>query len=389
MNTPHTAQYVWQLPAWPVWRFDTLALTAPLAQARLHQGRVIGKAQAIGVTGEALAQVVNDIWIGEVIATAAIEGQKLDVEQVRSSVMRMLGMGGNTHASRHVDGLVEVMHDATSNFGVPLDCDRLCRWQSALFPGGTSGIHRIDVGKFRTHEEAMQIVSGRPGREIVHFRAPDSANVASEMARFILWFNQPDAMDGILRAAVAHLWFETIHPFEDGNGRVGRAVMDMAIARDSQSPTRLYSMSRQMEKNRAAYYDALNHAQRGDLDITNWLLWFVNQFSAACTKSEMLIDRALEKARYWATHAAQPFNERQRKTLQKLLDAGDGGFLGGLTAEKYCKITGASKATATRDLSDLLAREALFVRGIGKATKYYVNVPGWQHEEGKTAPARR
>jgi Fic family protein len=216
------------------------------------------------------------------------------------------------------------------------------------------------------------------------FQAQDSGSVESEMARFIAWFNHPGAMDGILRAAIAHLWFETIHPFEDGNGRVGRAIMDMAIAQDSQSPPRLYSMSRQMEENRAAYYDALNHAQRGNLDITSWLLWFVNQFSSACTKSEMLIDRALEKARYWATHATQPFNERQRKTLQKLLDAGDGGFLGGLTTEKYCKITGASKATATRDLSDLLAREALFVRGIGKATKYYVNVPGWLHEEGAT-----
>lgn len=166
-----------------------------------------------------------------------------------------------------------------------------------------------------------------------------------------------------------------------------RAIMDMAIAQDGQSPTRLYSMSRQMEESRAAYYDALNHAQRGNLDITSWMLWFVEQFSAACTKSEMLIDRALEKARYWAAHGAQPFNDRQRKTLQKLLDAGDGGFLDGLTAEKYRKITGASKATATRDLSDLLAREALFARGIGKATKYYVNVPGWQHDEGKAAPA--
>ncbi len=389
MNTPHAFQYVWQSPGWPAWRFDAPTLSTPLAQARLHQGRVIGKADAIGLSGEAMAQVVNDIWIGEVMATAAIEGQKLDAEQVRSSVMRMLGVGGSGHVSRHVDGLVEVMHDATSHFDVPLDSDRLCRWQSALFPGGTSGIRRIDVGKFRTHAEAMQIVSGRPGREVVHFRAPDSANVATEMARFITWFNQPDAMDGIVRAGIAHLWFETIHPFEDGNGRVGRAIMDMAIAQDSQSPTRLYSMSRQMEENRSAYYDALNHAQRGNLDVTDWLLWFVNQFSAACTKSERLIDRALEKARFWATHAAQPFNERQRKTVQKLLDAGDGGFLGGLTAEKYCKITGASKATATRDLNDLVAREALLVRGIGKATKYYVNVPGWRHEEGKAGLSQR
>jgi Fic family protein len=350
-----------------------------LAQARLHQGKVLGKAQAIGVTGEAMAQVVNDIWVGEVISTAAIEGQKLDFDQVRSSVMRMLGMAGAGPSSRHVDGLVEVMHDAVKNFQVPLDVDRLCRWQSALFPGGTSGIQRIEVGKFRTFTDPMQIVSGRAGREVIHYRAPESERVPEEMARFIEWFNISNPADGIVRAAIAHLWFETIHPFEDGNGRVGRAIMDMAIAQDAKSEMRLYSMSRQFQENRAAYYDALNEAQKGDLDITSWLVWFSTQFSEACKKSEMLIDRALEKARFWSVQAEHAFNERQRKTLHKLLDAGDGGFLGGLTAEKYCKITGVSKATATRDLTELLLKKALLVQGSGKATKYYVNVPGWKH----------
>lgn len=381
MNTPHGVSYVWERPTWPAWKYEGQALAAALAQARLHQGRVLGKAQAIGMAGDAFARVVNEIWVQEVVATAAIEGQKLDFDQVRSSVMRMMGFADSGSSSRHVDGLVEVMQDAIMNYSVPLDVDRLCRWQSALFPGGTSGIRRIEVGKFRSFADAMQIISGRPGREIVHYRAPDSDRVPDEMSRFLDWFNASNTEDGIVRAAIAHLWFETIHPFEDGNGRIGRAIMDMAIAQDAKSATRLYSMSRQLEKSRTAYYEALNTAQKGGGDITMWIQWFALQFGEACVRSEFLIDQALEKARYWVAHTSHGFNERQRKTLQKLLDAGDGGFLGGLTAEKHCKITGASKATATRDLIDLLQKGALISRGVGKATKYYINVPGWRHGE--------
>lgn len=355
------------------------ALAAPLAHARVQQGRVMGKAEAVGITSADFALVANEIWIREVISNAAIEGQKLDFDQVRSSVMRMLGVAGAGPSSRHVDGLVEVMHDAIRNFAAPLNADRLCRWQSALFPGGTSGISRIEVGKFRVFAEPMQIVSGQPGKEVIHYRAPDSDCLPAEMACFLDWFNQPNLADGIVRAAIAHLWFETIHPFEDGNGRVGRAILDMAIAQDVKSETRLYSMSRQLLENRAAYYDALNAAQIGDLNVTAWIAWFATQFAEACMKSEMLIDQALNKARYWSVHSSNTFNARQRKVLQKLLDAGDGGFLGGLTAEKYCKITGASKASATRDLTQLLQQDALRCAGIGKATKYYIDVPGWLH----------
>lgn len=377
MNSPQRPLYIWQHPDWPQWKYDGQALAVPLAQARQQQGIVIGKAQAIGLANVNLTQVVNDIWVQEVMATAAIEGQKLDHDMVRSSVMRKLGLADAGSSSRHVDGLVEVMHDASQNYTVVLDADRLCRWQSALFPGGTSGIARIEVGKFRTFPEPMQIISGTIGKETVHYRAPDSAQVPRETALFLDWFNRPSPMDGIVRAAVAHLWFETIHPFEDGNGRIGRAIIDMAIAQDARQETRLYCMSRQLQENRSAYYDVLNQAQKGDLDITPWVTWFVQQFSAACQKSGLQIDKAIEKARFWSTHADKDFNERQRKTLQKLLDAGDDGFLGGLTADKHSKITGASKATATRDLSDLLQKGALISRGIGKATKYYVNVPGW------------
>lgn len=331
--------------------------------------------------GDAFTQVVNEIWVQEVVATAAIEGQKLDFDQVRSSVMRMLGLADIGPSSRNIDGLVQVLQDAIQNYSVELDSDRLCRWQSALFPGGTSGIQRIEVGTYRTFADPMQIISGRPGREVVHYQAPDSTSVAAEMNKLLSWFNGPRADDGIVRAAIAHLWFETIHPFEDGNGRIGRAVMDMAIAQDANSPVRLYCISRQLQENRTAYYDALNAAQKGNGDITAWVQWIAEQFAAACVRSEHLIDQALEKARYWSSHANDGLNDRERKVLQKLLDAGDGGFLGGLTAEKYCKITGASKATATRDLSDMLKNNALISRGIGRATKYFINVADWSHDE--------
>ena len=379
MKPPHAPQYVWQRSSWPAWKYDRQALAGSLAQARLSQGVVLGKAQAVGIEGDAFSAVINDIWVQEVMATAAIEGERFDFDQVRSSVMRMLGIANAGASSRHVDGLVEVMQDALQNFLAPLDQDRLCRWQSALFPGGTSGIKRIEVGRYRTFAEAMQIVSGRPGHEVTHYRAPDSDQVPTEMARYLAWLNGPVADDGIVRAAIAHLWFETIHPFEDGNGRIGRAIIDRVIAQDANSPIRLYSLSRQLQENRGAYYDALNLAQHGDGDITGWIQWFATQFTAACITSERLIDQALDKARYWSTHAADQFNERQRKVLQRLLDAGDGGFLGGLTADKYCKITGTSKATATRDLADLVQKRALFLRGVGRATKYYVDVPGWTH----------
>lgn len=378
-NTAQTPIYVWQQPQWPHWTFDNETISIVLAQARLQQGRVMGKAQAIGLRTDTFAQIENEIWISEVISTAAIEGQKLDLDQVRSSVMRKLGLGSTGSSSRRIDGLVDVMHDAIKRYSSELSADRLCNWQSALFPGGRSGIEHIEVGGFRKFSEPMQIISGKIGKEIVHYQAPASEQVPIEMAAFLEWFNKPASTDGIVRAAIAHLWFEAIHPFEDGNGRVGRALMDMAMAQDAKQEIRLYSMSRQLQENRSAYYDALNLAQKGGLDITDWLKWFVIQFSEACLKSEAHIDKALEKSRYWSEHAPHLFNARQLKALHKLLDAGDGGFIGGLTAEKYCKITGASKATATRDLTDLLLKQAVISRGVGRSTKYYANVAEWTH----------
>ena len=232
----------------------------------------------------------------------------------------------------------------------------------------------------------MQIVSGPPGRETVHYEAPPSNQVAKEMTRFLGWFantapipERPPVMDSLARAAIAHLWFESIHPFEDGNGRIGRAIVDMAIAQDHRTPVRLYSLSRELLESRSGYYDALNTAQRGSGDATDWVVWFAQQYARACERSSHVIDRAIEKARFWADHAGTALNQRQHKVLQRLLDDGDGGFLGGLNAEKYMAITGTSKASATRDLTELLKAGLLWTIGQGKALRYYVNVAGWTH----------
>jgi len=384
MNTPQSPLYVWQRKDWPQWRFDPAAVQKALSSARLAQGMLLGAVHAIGFGSADLDKVLSEIWVQEAISTAAIEGQALDLDQVRSSVMRKVANRYVGASSRHIDGLVDMMDDAVANCDQPLDENRLCSWQAALFPTGRSGVEKIEVGRYRSFDEPMQIVSGRPGREVVHYRAPDSRDVPAEMDKFLRWFSQGPRMDIVIKAAIAHLWFETIHPFHDGNGRIGRAIIDSIIAQETGGDKRLYSMSRQMEENRGQYYEQLNQAQKGDLDITDWVIWFADQFAASCQKSLKHIDAALEKARYWAAHSGDEFNERQMKVLKKLLDAGNGGFLGGLTREKYTKITGCSDATATRDLSDLSQKGALASTGVGKGTKYFVNVPGWH---GDSAPS--
>lgn len=382
MAPPKT--YVWQHEQWPKLTFDHEVVGPHIAAARRLQGEMEGKAGAIGLDQK--GEVDAEVLAQEVIATAAIEGEKLDPSAVRSSVMRHLGLADTGPYDRHVDGLVEVISDAATAFQLPLDHDRLYRWQSALFPGGTRGITRIAVGRYRTHSDPMQIVSGRLGKEKVHYEAPPSARVTVEMEGFLKWFasttpapGKAPKMDGLARAAIAHIWFESIHPFEDGNGRIGRAIGDMAIAQDQGSPLRLYSLSRQLLECRAAYYDVLNRAQRGSGDATDWVAWFARQISAACKRSSEVIDRAIEKSRFWASHARIDLKPRQRKVLQRLLDDGDGGFEGGLNAEKYMKMTAVSKATATRDLAEMLAEHLLWTQGQGKGLRYFINVPGWSH----------
>ena len=363
--------YIWQRPEWPKLQFSQSALTAPLAAARQAQGIALGQARAIGL--HELAGILDDIWIGEVIATAAIEGEMLDENAVRSSIKRMLGYPHTGPVSRHVDGLVAVMQDASENFRAPLDLDRLCRWQAALFPSGQSGIQRIQIGQLRTFNEPMQIIGGRVGKEEVHYQAPPSSVVPQEMMVLIDWFNAEHAgLDGLVRAALAHLWFETIHPFEDGNGRLGRALIDLAVAQDLGASGRLFSMSQQIERHRKDYYDALKEAQSGSLDVTSWVTWFLAQFTGACQKTSHIINDALSKQRFWARYAAVPFNERQRKVIKKVLDAGKDGFVGGLSAEKYGVIAQTSKPTATRDLAALLQFNVLISTGQGKSTRYHL-----------------
>ncbi len=394
-------RYIWQHPAWPEFTLDAAALAPALDQARLEQGRLLGLLGAIGL--EQANTVQRELWVQEALATAAIEGEQLNIESLRSSVAHRLALADAPGTDRSVEGLVQVMGDALANHNAALDLERLCRWQSALFPGGTSGITRIAVGRVRSHANAMQIVSGALGREVVHYEAPSSKQVASEIERFLAWFESTcpagaaSAVNGIARAALVHLWFESIHPFEDGNGRLGRALADMALAQDmhAQDPqanpalVRVYGLAHQMLKTRAAYYDALNHAQRlrgidpeaSSIDVTPWVQWFVQAFTLACTSSQAVVRDATDKAHFRLRAAQCQTNERQRKVLERLLEAGHvgsgGGFLGGMTTDKYAKMTGTSKATATRDLADLLAQGLLRVQGVGKATRYAVNVPGW------------
>lgn len=393
------ATWIWRQAAWPAFTYDAAAAGVDLTKAHLALGRLSGMAASIGL--EATNQATVASMVEEAMATSAIEGERLPLDVVRSSVMRRLGHHVPDPGNRSVDGLVEVLNDASGAWTKPLDADRLCRWQSALFPGGTSGIRRIAVGRFRDHADPMQIVSGLPGREVVHYVAPASSDVPTQMERLLAWFNDtspsastgkaarssPQQIDGLARAAIVHLWFEAIHPFEDGNGRIGRAIVDMAISQHLGHTSRLLSLSHQLLKERKAYYDALNVAQLGPLDVTPWVSWFAQQCAAACEHSQKVINEALLKDRFWAQHAASGLNDRQRKVLQRLLDDGDGGFLGGLNAEKYMKMTGASKATATRDLGEMVANGQLWHRGAGKGIRYYVAVPGWTHGVAEAANA--
>lgn len=380
------SKLIWQLDDWPDLVITPANVAQALLLARQRQGELIGKARAIGL--DQTGSTVQEVLFQEVMATSAIEGENLNPAAVRSSVLRKLGTEppAGSARSRQVDDLVDVIQDAIIAFDQPLDHDRLFRWQAALFPSGYSGLQRIAVGKYRHLDDAMQIVSGLPGKEVVHFTAPPSAQMTLEMEKFLQWFAQtaPGAaraaeLDGIARAAVAHVWFETIHPFEDGNGRIGRAIVDMAMAQDLGAPTRLFSLSSQMLKDRKGYYEALSAAQHGSTDVSAWVHWFARALGQACVAASALLDTAVDKSRFWATHSQVTLNERQRKVIQRLLDEGNGGFLGGLNVQKYIKMTGTSKPTATRDLGDLVRYGLLLARGQGRAVRYDVVVREWTH----------
>lgn len=375
-NASRGLPWIWKDPAWPKFRWDIAELAAPLADARLRQGALMGAARLLdaGLSREAQAQIL----IQDGINTSAIEGERIDLDAIRSSVARHLGLptAGMRAATRSVDGLVEVMLDATGRHDTPLTQKRLFGWQAALFPTGRSGLIAIRTGALRG-KAPMQIVSGPVGRQRVHFEAPPRRVLAMELRQYLEWFNAPPPrLDGLLRAGLAHLWFVTVHPFEDGNGRIARAITDMALSQDENRTQRLFSLSAQIMRERDAYYAVLERTQRGSLDVTNWLVWFLNQVSLACDLAGGTIGHVLAKARFWLRHQGTTINDRQRKVLNVLLDAGPDGFVGGMNTRKYVGLTRASRATAYRELADLVERGCLTASGGGRSVSYQIRWHG-------------
>jgi Fic family protein len=378
VNVP--TRWIWQSPQWPRLTYSLEQLVEPLQRARSEHGRLVGKAESIA--NDELARVQRDVWSGEAVATASIEGEVLDLAAVRSSVARRLGIAADFGAAvpRNVEGLLDVMESAAADWASPLTEERLCRWQAALFPAGGSALRPLQTGCYRTHEDPMQIVSGPMGQERVHYVAPPSVGVRAEMDQFLEWFNRPPSeLDGFLRAGLAHIWFESIHPFEDGNGRVGRAVIDMALAQDARRPTRLHGISTELRRRQNEYYEALNQAQRGGGDVTDWLKWFTAALTEACQRTATLLDESLLRARFWSEHRHVALNERQRKVLNKMLEAGPGQFQGGLTQRKYVSMTRISPATAWRDIEYLVEKGMIRAgKGGGRSTHYNLAIPGWE-----------
>jgi Fic family protein len=346
---------------------------------------LIGKATTIGLDEHYLIE--REIWSREAVATAAIEGETIDLAAVKSSVARRLGIARPGAAvPRDVEGLLDVMENATDHWQDPLTNSRLCAWQAALFPGGP-GIRHSVVGDYRSSADPMQVVSGPHDRQIVHYEAVAGASVCAEMNAFLAWFNTKTTMDGLVRAGLAHVWFESIHPFEDGNGRVGRAIVDLALAQDLRGSSRLLGISAAMRSRQEAYYEALNVAQRGQGDVTAWLAWFFDIYVEACRSSTVLIEEALQRARFWATHRAVALNAMQRHVLDRMLEAGPGRFEGGLTARKYMAMAKTTKVTASRHLADLVEK-GLIVRAqgpSGRSIRYDLALAGWDWQP----PAKR
>lgn len=373
-------QYVWQSEAWPEFSWDSAELLRPLGQARQAQGRLLGEVRfglGLKVQAELLTQ--------EGMSTAAIEGDHLNRQAVRSSVARRLGLptAGLPAADRRVEGLVEMLLDATTGFKEPLTASRLFGWNAALFPTGYSGLVAITVGRWRDSDEPMQVVSGPMGHVHVHYQAPPSQQVPAEMDRFLAWWSAPSAgLDGMVRAGLAHLWFVSIHPFEDGNGRIARAITDMALSQDEGGGQRLYSMSQQIQVERKAYYDVLEHTQKSTGDATDWLAWFLGCLARAIERSERQVALTVSHSKFWQQHAEAGLSQRQVKVVKRLLEAGPDGFEGGMTNRKYVGLTKVSRETAKRDLADLVDRGILRKnQGGGRSVSYSLIWPDQRRED--------
>lgn len=362
--------YIHQLSGWPSFTWDLARLQQLLTPVRHQQGKLLGKMERLGfgLQAEATLQTLTL----DVLKSSEIEGELLDAGQVRSSIARRLGIdiAGLVQADRHVQGIVEMMLDATQHYDQPLTEERLFDWHASLFPTGRSGMHKIAAGAWRDNppHDPMQVVSGPMGRETIHYEAPAAELIPDEMNRFLSWFNSVITMDPVIKAAIAHLWFVTIHPFDDGNGRIARAIADMQLARADETAQRFYSMSAQIRKERNAYYAILEKTQKGGLDITDWLEWFLQCINRAMNASEEILSLVLKKAAFWKAHEKTIFNNRQVTMLNKLLD----GIDGKLTTSKWAKMIKTSHDTALRDIQDLLEKKVLAKEDAGGRSTSYI-----------------
>ncbi len=369
-------QWIWQHKDWPNFYWDEKEISSYLASARLTQGKLLGIIQTIHQ--KTVEQMDAIVLTEQAIGTSAIEGEILNRDSVRSSIANRLGLkqaGISGAPDRYVEGLLDMLLDATENYQQPLTLERLFGWHAALFPTGYSGIQKIAVASLR-QAGPMQIVSGRPGKTKVHYEAPPQKSVKKEMDAFLIWLNAKSDMDGLLRAGMAHLWFELIHPFDDGNGRIGRAIIDLALAQDEQQPTRYYSLSSAIMQDRKNYYANLEKICRGDTDITTWLVWFLTCIKSSIHHAIEIVNDINLKSRFWEKHATTILNTRQTKILNRLLDAGKDKFIGGMTTRKYCQLTKTSRATAYRELSDLVQKKCLkAIAKKGRSAAYEINWP--------------
>lgn len=363
--------YIHTLTSWPQFNWDHAAIEKSLGEARHAQGRLLGRMEALGfeLRSEAMLTALTE----DVVKTSEIEGESLNRADVRSSLARRIGIetAGVSPADRSVEGIVEVMLDATENYTAPLTKERLFGWHAALFPTGRSGMRPITVGAWRTDERGpMQVVSGPIGKETVHFEAPAASRLPEEMRRFLDWFNSEPDVEPVVFAALAHFWFVTLHPFDDGNGRIARAIGDMALARSEGTGKRFYAMASAIQKERRAYYDILEQTQHGDLDITAWLVWFLGTLKVALAQADDLLSAVRHKAAVWDWLKDQPLNDRQRKVINRLLD----GFEGKLNTSKWAALAKTSKDTALRDITDLVERGVLKRGDGGGRSTHYVLV---------------
>ncbi len=363
--------YIWQASDWPHWRYDLSTLTGPLTEVSRAQGVLLGRLADVGLALRDQASLA--VLTEDVVKTSQIEGEVLNVESVRSSIARRLGVniGAVAPVDRHAEGVVEMVLDATSHAASPLTAERLFGWHAALFPTGYAGMNRIAVGRWRDDAVGpMQVVSGPQGRRRIHLQAPPANVLPAEMARFLAWANEPSLVGGepaLIKAGLAHLWFVTLHPFDDGNGRIARAVGDLFLTRADGSPQRFYSLSAQIQRERQDYYDVLERIQKDTLDVTGWLLWFLGTLGRAVASAHAMLDAVLVKARFWQRWAGTPLNERQVKLLNRLLD----GFEGKLTSSKWAAIARCSPDTALRDITQLLELGVLKKSpGGGRSTGY-------------------